>query len=133
LLKQLDEKAFYALMLSAIGALYVGYTWTDKTSLTVNCIQTFLFGALAYLGIKKNMYFLAAGFVLHGAFDLVYSLFPLPDLRPPHYGPILLVNRLGSWRLPVHYRAQDQRNNRIIRRIVAYNTGRLIIPSCHFK
>ena len=85
LLKQLDEKAFYALMLSAIGALYVGYTWTDKTSLTVNCIQTFLFGALAYLGIKKNMYFLAAGFVLHGAFDLVYGLFPLPDLRPPHY------------------------------------------------
>ena len=85
LLKQLDEKAFYALMLSAIGALYVGYTWTDKTSLIINCIQTFFFGALAYLGIKKNMYFLAAGFVLHGAFDLVYSLFSLPDLRPPHY------------------------------------------------
>src|SRR5262245_6233190 len=50
LLKQLDEKAFYALMLSAIGALYVGYTWTDTTSLIINCIQTFFFGTLAYLG-----------------------------------------------------------------------------------
>ena len=85
LAKHVDEKAFYGLMLSAIAALYVGYTWTDTTSLIVNCIQTFFFGMLAYLGIKKNMYLLAAGFVLHGAFDLAYGLFSVPDLRPPHY------------------------------------------------
>jgi len=85
LLKQVDEKAFYGLMLAAIGALYVGYTWTDTTSLIINCVQAFFFGTLAYLGIKKSMYFMAAGFILHGTFDLVYSLFPVPDLRPPHY------------------------------------------------
>ena len=85
LLKQVDEKAFYGLMLAAIGALYVGYTWTDTTSLIINCVQAFFFGTLAYLGIKKSMYFMAAGFMLHGAFDFVYSLFPLPDFRPPHY------------------------------------------------
>ncbi|QEC66136.1 hypothetical protein FRZ67_02005 [Panacibacter ginsenosidivorans] len=85
LLKQLDEKAFYGLMLTAIGALYVGFTWTDTTSFIINCIQCFFFGTLAYLGIKKNAYLLAAGFILHGAFDFVYGLFPIPDLRPPHY------------------------------------------------
>ena len=85
LLKQLDEQAFYALILSAIGALYVGFTWTDKTSFIINCVQAFFFGTLAYLGIKRSMYFMAAGFILHGTFDLVYSLFPVPDLRPPHY------------------------------------------------
>lgn len=85
LLKQVDEKAFYGLMLASIGALYVGFTWTDTTSFIINCVQAFFFGTLAYFGIKKSMYFMAAGFILHGAFDFVYSLFPLPDLRPPHY------------------------------------------------
>lgn len=85
LLKQLDETIFYGLLLGAIGALYIGFTWTDTTSFIINCIQCFLFGALAQLGIRKSMYFLAAGFILHGAFDLVYSLLPVPDLRPPHY------------------------------------------------
>ena len=83
--KQLDETTFYGLMLAVIGALYVGFTWTDTTSFIINCIQCFFFGALAYFGIKKSMHFMAAGFMLHGAFDVVYSLFPVPDLRPPHY------------------------------------------------
>ena len=85
LLKQLDETIFYGLLLAVIGALYVGYTWTDTTSFIINCIQCFFFGTLAYLGIKRNAYLLAAGFVLHGIFDIIYSLFPVPDLRPPHY------------------------------------------------
>ncbi|HRI21205.1 MAG TPA: DUF6010 family protein [Panacibacter sp.] len=85
LLKQVDEPLFYGLMLAVIGALYVGFTWTDTTSFIINCIQAFFFGTIAYLGIKKSMYFMAVGFVLHGAFDFVYGLFPLPDLRPPHY------------------------------------------------
>ena len=85
LLKQIDEPLFYGLMLALIGALYVGFTWTDTTSFIINCIQCFFFGTLAYLGIKRNAYLLAAGFVLHGIFDIIYSLFPLSDLRPPHY------------------------------------------------
>jgi len=85
LLKHLDEILFYGLMLAVIGALYVGFTWTDITSFVINCIQCFFFGTLAYLGIKKNGYILAVGFILHGAFDFVYDLFPLPDLRPAHY------------------------------------------------
>lgn len=85
LLKHLDETFFYGLLLAVIGALYVGFTWTDTTSFIINCIQCFFFSTLAYFGIKRNGYFLAVGFILHGIFDFVYSLFPLPDLRPPHY------------------------------------------------
>lgn len=85
LLKNLDEIIFYGLMLAVIGALYVGFTWTDTTSFIINCIQCFLFGTIAYLGIKRNGYLLAVGFILHGIFDFVYNLFPLPDLRPAHY------------------------------------------------
>jgi len=85
LLKELDETIFYGLILAVIGALYVGYTWTDTTSFIINCFQCFFFGTLAYLGIKRNAYLLATGFVLHGIFDIIYSLFPVPDLRPPHY------------------------------------------------
>jgi hypothetical protein len=85
LLKEIDETIFYALLLAVIAALYVGYTWSDTSSFIINIIQCFFFGALAYLGVKKNMYFLAAGFILHGAFDFVYSLFMCSDLIPPHY------------------------------------------------
>jgi len=84
-LKQVDERIFYGLMLVAIGALYVGFTWTDTISFIINCVQVSFFGTLGYLGIRKSIYFLSGGFMLHGIFDLVYSLFPLPDLRPPHY------------------------------------------------
>lgn len=91
LLKQVDEKAFYGLLLAAIGALYVGFTWTDTTSFIINCVQCFAFGTLAYFGIRKSMFFMAAGFILHGSFDWVYSLFPVPDLRPPHYDAFCLT------------------------------------------
>ncbi|MBV9961441.1 MAG: hypothetical protein JO072_04270 [Parafilimonas sp.] len=84
-LKRIDEKTFYGLMLASIGALYVGFSWSDTTYFLINCIQWSLFATLSYLGIKRSMYFMAAGFMLHGTFDLVYSLFRLPDLRPPHY------------------------------------------------
>jgi vacuolar-type H+-ATPase subunit I/STV1 len=85
LLKGLDERTFYALILSAIGALYVGFSWTDISSLIINIIQCFFFGALAYFGIKKSVYFLATGFILHGIFDIAYSFFPGSRLIPPHY------------------------------------------------
>ena len=85
LLKQIDETLYYGLLLAVIAALYVGYTWSDTSSLIINIIQCFFFGTIAYLGVKKNMYFLAAGFILHGAFDFVYSSFMSSDLIPPHY------------------------------------------------
>jgi len=43
ILKSLDKKLMYALILSGIGFLYVGFTWTDKLSLSVTTIQAVFF------------------------------------------------------------------------------------------
>lgn len=85
LLKQLDKTAVYALILSAIGFLYVGFTWTDITSLILTFFQAVFFLFMAYFGVKKNFNFLVAGYFLHGIWDLIYNLFPSSNLIPPHY------------------------------------------------
>jgi hypothetical protein len=85
LIKQLDKKIMYGLILSAIGFLYVGFTWSDLKSVIITAIQAVAFLFIAYYGIKKSMYLLASGYFLHGIWDLVYDLFPASHLIPPHY------------------------------------------------
>ena len=84
-LKHLDKKIIYGLILSGIGFLYVGFTWTDISSLIITAVQAIFFVLVAYGGVKTNLYFLAAGYFLHGLWDMVYDLLRVPDLRPPHY------------------------------------------------
>ena len=85
LLRQLDKRVVYGLVLAGIGYLYVGFTWSDMPSLIVTFIQSLIFLLLAYFGIKKNIYFLIAGYFLHGTWDLLYDVFPNHNLIPPHY------------------------------------------------
>ncbi len=85
LLKRLDKATIYGLILSGIGFLYVGFTWSDSTFFIINSLQAIAFVFIAYYGIKKGWYVLAAGYFLHGLWDLAYDLFPSPDLLPPHY------------------------------------------------
>ena len=83
--KQLDKKIMYGLTLAGIGFLYVGFTWTDISSLIITSLQAIGFVLIVYVGIKKNGYYLAAGYFLHGIWDLVYDIFRLPNVIPPHY------------------------------------------------
>jgi Family of unknown function (DUF6010) len=85
ILKQLDKKMIYGLALAGIGFLYVGFVWTDLQAMVINSIQAIIFLFLAYFGIKKNMNILAAGYFLHGCWDIAYSHFQNPGLIPPHY------------------------------------------------
>ncbi|HMC86791.1 MAG TPA: DUF6010 family protein [Chitinophagaceae bacterium] len=85
LLKQLDKATVYGLILAGIGYLYVGFTWSDIPSLVITFLQSVAFLFLAFFGIKKNIYFLTAGYFLHGLWDLLYDLFPNRGLIPPHY------------------------------------------------
>lgn len=85
ILKHLDKKIIYGLILSGIGFLYVGFVWTDLQALIVNAVQAIFFLFLAYYGVKNNLYILAAGYFLHGTWDVFYNLIPGPDLIPPHY------------------------------------------------
>jgi len=84
-LKQLDKKLMYGLILACIGFLYVGYVWTDLKALLVNSAQAIVFLFLGYYGVKKNVFILAAGYFLHGGWDIVYNLLAAPGLVPPHY------------------------------------------------
>lgn len=85
LLKQMDKGPLYALVLSGIGFLYVGFVWTDMQALIINSAQAVLFVFIAYYGIKKSTYILAAGYFLHGIWDITYHWFQNPGLIPPHY------------------------------------------------
>ncbi len=84
-LKQLDKKIVYGLILSGIGFLYVGFTWSDLKSVIITSVQAIAFLLIAYYGIKKSLYLMAAGYFLHGIWDLAYDLFPKTNLIPPHY------------------------------------------------
>jgi uncharacterized protein DUF6010 len=85
ILKQLDKTIVYGLILSGIGFLYVGFVWTDLQAFIVNAIQAIVFVFLAYYGIKKGANVLAAGYFLHGCWDLAYGYIQEPALIPPHY------------------------------------------------
>lgn len=85
IIKHLDKRIIYALILSGIGFLYVGFTWTEPQALIVNAVQAIFFLFLAYYGIKGHPYILAIGYFLHGTWDVLYNLIPGPDLIPPHY------------------------------------------------
>ena len=107
LFKWLDKTTMYGLVLSGIGFLYVGFTWTDLHALIINAAQAIFFMFFAYFGIKKNLSILAAGYFLHGTWDLIYNLFPGSDLIPPHYDLFCLSIdfTIGFYILLFKYRA----------------------------
>lgn len=85
LLKNFDKPLIYGLNLAVIGFLYIGFTWSDLSSLIITCVQGLLFFLLAYYGVRKSIFILAIGFLLHGGWDLVYPFFDMPGLIPPGY------------------------------------------------
>ena len=84
-LKQFNKSSIYALTLSGIGFLYVGFTWTDTTTLIITAIQAIIFLFIAYYGFAKSLYLLAAGYFLHGLWDILYPFWQDAALIPPHY------------------------------------------------
>lgn len=85
ILLRFDKRITYSLVLTGIGFLYVGFVWTDPQQLVISCIQAFLFLVIAHFGLNKNIHILAAGFFLHGLWDVAYHVFSDPGLVPPHY------------------------------------------------
>jgi len=110
ILKQLDKSVVYGLILSGIGFLYVGFTWTDLRALIVNSAQAVFFLLFAYYGLKKSLYILAAGYFLHGSWDMVYNLFPGSKLIPPHYDLFCssLDFTIGFYILVIKYRTVNK-------------------------
>ena len=85
ILKSFDKQVVYGLILTGIGFIYIGFTWTDLESLIINSTQALVFLLLAYFGINKSVYILSIGYFLHGSWDIAYDLLGQPNLIPPHY------------------------------------------------
>ncbi|MBC7847781.1 MAG: hypothetical protein H7Y10_14975 [Flavobacterium sp.] len=85
LLKQFKKGHIYALTLSGIGFLYVGFTWTSTPTVIIASIQAITFSFIAYYGLVKNSYILVAGYFLHGLWDISYNIWQNASLIPPHY------------------------------------------------
>lgn len=113
ILKHIDKAVIYALILSGIGFLYVGFTWTDTPTFIITAVQALFFVALAYYGVKRSFYYLIAGYFLHGIWDLGYDLYLQSSLLPPHYDLFCFsVDFLiGFYLLFIKYRAGRIINN----------------------
>ena len=85
LMRFANKRIIYGLILSGIGFLYVGYTWTDFNQLVINIIQAVVFVLFSYYGITRSIYVLIAGYFLHGLWDLGYGFITTNVLIPPHY------------------------------------------------
>jgi hypothetical protein len=72
----------------------------------INCIQAVVFLFIAWYGIRRSLYILAAGYFLHGTWDLIYNLFPETNLIPPHYDLFCLSIdfTIGFYLLVIKYR-----------------------------
>ncbi len=110
LIKQIDKKIIYGLILTGIGFLYVGFTWMDITAISINIMQAIFFLFLAYYGIKSNLYFMAAGYFLHGIWDIAYDLFANSSLIPPHYDMFCLSIdfTMGLYLLIIQYQTNKK-------------------------
>jgi hypothetical protein len=107
LLRNLDKKILYALILTGIGFLYVGFTWSDLKSLVITSIQAIVFLFISYFGIRRSLYIMACGYFLHGLWDLAYDLLPDNHLVPPHYDLFCLSVDfvIGAYLLVVQYQS----------------------------
>ena len=85
ILRGFDRKIIFGLILSGIGFLYVGFVWTRQQDLIINSVQAIFFVFIAYYGVHKNLTVLAAGFFLHGIWDISYPFFRDLSLIPPDY------------------------------------------------
>lgn len=85
LMKNIEEQLIFGLILSAIGFLYVGFTWKDLPLFGICCFQAVIFLFMAYYGTKKSMLLLAVGYCLHGCWDFAFDQIFSTQLIPPHY------------------------------------------------
>jgi hypothetical protein len=85
LFKNLNNASVYALILTGIGFLYVGFTWTDLPTAIACGFQAVAFLFIAYFASQKSLFYLGGGYLLHGLWDLAYPRFASPELLPPDY------------------------------------------------
>jgi len=83
----------HAVLLSAIAAVYVGFAIADGRArfLAIQGAGVLAFGALAVAGLALHAGFLAAGYGLHGVWDLLHHRSEVPGRQAPWYVPLCLA------------------------------------------
>jgi hypothetical protein len=104
-LRLLNTQTVYGLILSGIGFLYVGFSWSNTGALIFTSAQALIFLLLAYHGSSKSINLLAFGYFLHGIWDLAYNLHPAAGLIPPHYDLfcVSIDFTIGCYLLRINY------------------------------
>jgi hypothetical protein len=74
-LRFLEKRLIAALTLAGIAFIYIGFSWNDTTSLIFSIFGVAVFFTLSYFGYKNNFILIIIGLVLHGIWDLLFSLF----------------------------------------------------------
>ena len=75
ILRCLEKRLICALTLVGIAFIYIGFSWNDTTSLIFSIFGVAVFFTLSYFGYKNNFILIIIGLVLHGIWDLLFSLF----------------------------------------------------------
>ncbi len=84
-----DPLAFHTVALSIIGAIYVGYAFSDGR-LPIMILELSVgtgFVVLALLGLWQAPVFIAIGLILHGAWDLAHRPRGITTKLPAWYPP----------------------------------------------
>ena len=102
------ERAFYATVLVVVGHYYVLFATmaADTHALLVEVIFFFAFAAVAVIGFKRNMLYVAIGLIAHGLFD--FAVHPhVPNPGMPVWWPGFCAAFdvvMGAWMLLVRPR-----------------------------
>jgi hypothetical protein len=83
----------HAVLLAAIGAIYVGFALADgrQRTLAVEVAGALLFGGMAVAGLWTSAWVLAAGYALHGVWDALHHRSAIPGRYAPWYIPLCAV------------------------------------------
>lgn len=84
-----DPLVFYSVTLAVIGAIYLGFAFSDgRPSIVVlELLVAGVFIALALLGLWSAPTFIAVGLVLHGVWDLAHRPRGVTTKLPSWYPP----------------------------------------------
>lgn len=83
LLRFLEKRLIGALTLVGIAFIYIGFTWSDTTSLIYAILAAAVFVAFSYFGYKQNFIWVIIGLVLHGVWDILFPL--ISEMAPDGY------------------------------------------------
>lgn len=83
----------HAVLLAAIGAVYVGFAIADgrRRVLVVELAGALLFIGIAAVALGVGAWMLAIGYALHGVWDVVHHRARVPNRYAPWYIPFCAV------------------------------------------